>query len=172
MSIVAEELRSAPHCSLSSAFSYRLQLTLFNDNRYRTKDTLHYFDCPFQLGEDSPDRPKDGSKLSSISLATGDVIVMASDGVFDNINEGEIVGVVEAGVGGGGGGGGGFSLGGISSPARQIAKNICEMSRKVSLMEDIVTPYSVVAKKNKIEGYQDGLGGKVDDISCVCVVVS
>jgi len=97
---------------------------------------------------------------------------MASDGVFDNINEGEIVGVVEAGVGGGGGGGGGFSLGGISSPARQIAKNICEMSRKVSLMEDIVTPYSVVAKKNKIEGYQDGLGGKVDDISCVCVVVS
>ena len=44
--------------------------------------------------------------------------------------------------------------------------------RKLSLITDRVTPYSKEAKKNKIEGYEDGLGGKIDDISAVCVVVS
>jgi hypothetical protein len=26
----------------------------------KTKDIQHYFDCPYQLSADSPDRPKDG----------------------------------------------------------------------------------------------------------------
>lgn len=51
----------------------------------RTKDILHYFDCPFQLGDVSPDRPKDATTLT-VKLKEGDVVVSGSDGIFDNIS--------------------------------------------------------------------------------------
>ena len=47
----------------------------------RTREIVHYFDCPYQLGDDSPDRPSDGTTLQA-EIFGGDVIV-ASDGVFD-----------------------------------------------------------------------------------------
>ena len=133
---------------------------------HRTKDIMHFFDCPYQLGDESPDRPKDSTKLSC-DLLPGDVVLMASDGVFDNVFDDELIGMVEEGSGGGGGGNIFSGGGGI---ARKIAKNICEKSRKNSLDRKLVTPFSEAAKKNKVEGFEDGLGGKVDDISC-CVVV-
>jgi protein phosphatase PTC7 len=50
----------------------------------KTKDIQHYFDCPYQLSADSPDRPKDGTKLN-LELMKGDLILMGSDGIFDNL---------------------------------------------------------------------------------------
>ena len=90
---------------------------------HRSKDILHYFDCPYQLGDESPDRPKDSTKLTC-SLLPGDVIFMASDGVFDNVDDAELIDLVVEGSSGGGG----FNFGG-GGTARQIAKNVCEKSR-------------------------------------------
>lgn len=39
----------------------------------RTREISHYFDCPYQFSTDSPDKPRDGTKLN-IELVKGDVI--------------------------------------------------------------------------------------------------
>jgi protein phosphatase PTC7 len=119
----------------------------------RTKEISHYFECPYQLSNDSPDKPRDGTKLN-IELVRGDLVVMGSDGVFDNLSDTEIIGAVE--------GAGNGKLG-------SVAKKIADRSRKVSMNKKAATPYSKLAKKNGDPDYSEGLGGKVDDISCVVV---
>lgn len=121
----------------------------------KSKEIVHYFDCPYQLSEDSPDRAQDGTKLNYEVLA-GDVIVMGSDGVFDNLSQELICETIAA-----------------SPPkAGVMAKRIVDVSRKVSLDEDAPTPYAKLAKRNGFEDFQTGRGGKVDDVSCVVVRVT
>lgn len=127
---------------------------IIRDNKIvaRTKEINHFYECPYQFSEISPDRPTDGTKMN-FQLQKGDLLLAGSDGVFDNLNEDEILTVV------------------LSSPkkASAIAKRISERSRKVSLNPRAVTPFSIAAKKNKNPDYPDGIGGKVDDVSCVAI---
>jgi protein phosphatase PTC7 len=132
----------------------------------RTKEISHYFDCPYQLAVDSPDRPRDCTKLQ-LELLPQDIVLMASDGIFDNLSESAICKVLA-------------SVGNVvssssslsSSPAARIAKTLVDESRRVSLDISADTPYAKLAKKNRYNNYKSGLGGKVDDISCVLVVCS
>jgi len=124
----------------------------------RTKDILHYFDCPYQLGENSPDRPRDGTVLET-QLKKGDVIIAASDGVFDNIPEERVCKIVE-------------DVCERGLPGNILVKKIIDESRKVSLDPQAPTPYAVAAKRNRYEEYKSGVGGKVDDLSCVVVQCS
>lgn len=120
----------------------------------RTREVSHYFDCPFQLSSESPDKPRDGSKLN-IELVRGDTIVMGSDGVFDNLTDSEIVDLVTK-----------------TKPHGKpsaLAKKISDQSRKVSLNGKAPTPYAKEAKRNGDPDFVSGLGGKVDDVSCVVV---
>ncbi|KAL7551504.1 hypothetical protein ACHAWF_014697 [Thalassiosira exigua] len=124
----------------------------------RTREIVHYFDCPYQLGDDSPDRPKDGTTLQA-EVFQGDVIVAGSDGVFDNLSDADVCEIV-----------GEF---GTRTKAGAIAKKIMERSRQVSLDPGAVTPYSTVARgRSGYSSYRDGRGGKVDDISCIVVKAS
>jgi protein phosphatase PTC7 len=118
----------------------------------KSKEISHYFDCPYQLSIDSPDRPRDGTKMN-IELTEGDLVVMGSDGIFDNMFDEDIVSVIN------------------ESPkrAQAIAKRLSEQSRKLSLNRKAVTPYSQSAKKYGDPDYEGGVGGKVDDVSCVVV---
>jgi protein phosphatase PTC7 len=118
----------------------------------RTRDIVHYFDCPYQLSEDSPDRPKDSTVLQT-KISPGDIIIAGSDGVFDNLDDASICEIV----------------GQNPNKPSLISKAVCEQSRKVSLDPDALTPYSKQAQKNRYPNYRNGLGGKVDDISCVVV---
>jgi protein phosphatase PTC7 len=119
----------------------------------KTKERIHYFDCPYQLSNGSPDRPRDATSLQ-VELLPGDIIIAGSDGVFDNLTESTVrkivTGVTTAKV----------NLG-------LIAKKIVDQSRSVSLDPQAKTPYALMAKQNRYEAYESGLGGKVDDISCV-----
>lgn len=124
----------------------------------RTREIIHFFDCPFQLGDDSPDRPKDATTLQS-EIFKGDVVVAGSDGVFDNLSDADVCEIV--------------SSFGPRTKSAAIAKKIVERSRAVSLDLDAVTPYSTVARGKKgYEEYRNGRGGKVDDISCIVVKAS
>jgi protein phosphatase PTC7 len=123
----------------------------------KTKETLHYFDCPYQLSEDSPDRPRDGTILST-KLVPGDIVVAGSDGVFDNLEDTDIIQ---------------FTLdSNIKSKPALIAQKIVAESRKVSLDPEAPTPYAKQAKRNRYQNYATGLGGKLDDISCIVVSIS
>ena len=123
----------------------------------RTREIVHYFDCPYQLGLDSPDRPKDGTTLET-DIYPGDIVIAGSDGVFDNLSDADILDLVSNNA---------------KSKASVIAKKICDTSRSVSLDYDAVTPYARAARgRSGYANYQSGTGGKVDDISCVVVKAS
>ena len=118
----------------------------------RTREIVHYFECPFQLSEDSPDRPKDSTVLQT-KISPGDIIVAGSDGVFDNLDDAAICEIV------------------VKNPTKpsMISKAVVEKSRKVSLDPEAQTPYAKQAQKNRYPNFRNGVGGKVDDISCVVV---
>ena len=117
----------------------------------RTREISHYFECPYQLSVDSPDRPRDGTRLN-VELQRGDLILMASDGIFDNLSEAQICEIVAK-----------------EKTPTAMAKRVSELSRKVSLDGAAITPYSKLAKRYGDPDYADGLGGKVDDVSCIVV---
>jgi len=123
----------------------------------KTKESTHYFDCPYQLSEDSPDRPRDGTILTT-KLLVGDTIVTGSDGVFDNLEPDDIIRIVTDEK--------------MKSKPALIAQKIVAESRRVSLDTEAPTPYAKQAKRNRYESYASGLGGKVDDISCIVVNIS
>ena len=122
----------------------------------KTKEIVHYFDCPYQLSEDSPDRPKDGTRLT-IKVQKGDLIVMGSDGIFDNLKDSEICDLC---------------VSNCKLRAATISRKIVDQSRRVSLDSKADTPYAKLAMRNKDPDYSNGLGGKVDDASCIVVKCS
>ena len=119
----------------------------------KTKEISHFFECPYQLSVDSPDRPRDGTRLN-LELVRGDLIVMGSDGIFDNLTDQEILDAIASGN---------------TDRLGQVAKRLADRSRKVSLNKKAETPYAKLAKKNGDPDFSDGLGGKVDDVSCIVV---
>lgn len=120
----------------------------------KTKDIVHFFDCPYQLANESPDRASDGTVIQMEVLA-GDVVVLGSDGVFDNVTDDYVISAVQEA--------------GTTGKPSIIANKIVAESRKVSLDVNAPTPYAKLAKKNRYSEYAKGVGGKVDDISCVVV---
>ncbi|KAF3934789.1 hypothetical protein ABW20_dc0109321 [Dactylellina cionopaga] len=60
----------------------------------RTKEEWHYFDCPRQLGTDSPDTPLENAKVSTIQVENGDIVILASDGLLDNLWEEEVISII------------------------------------------------------------------------------
>lgn len=61
-----------------------------SDILYKTKEQWHWFDCPRQLGTNSPDTPDTTAIMDSTPIQEGDIIVVMSDGVTDNLWEHEI----------------------------------------------------------------------------------
>lgn len=116
----------------------------------RTREISHYFDCPYQLSTDSPDRPRDGTRLN-LELVPGDLVIMGSDGVFDNLSDQEVLKVIGDGL----------------DKPNVYAKQLSDRSRKVSFNRKAETPYAKLAKRSGDPDYEDGLGGKVDDVCCV-----
>ncbi|KAJ6260760.1 hypothetical protein Dda_4989 [Drechslerella dactyloides] len=66
------------------------------DSRFllRTTEQWHYFDCPRQLGTDSPDTPLGNAVVSSVKVENGDIVVLATDGLLDNLWEEEVVSII------------------------------------------------------------------------------
>lgn len=120
----------------------------------RSRDIVHYFDCPYQMGGESPDRPKDGTKLVT-QVKKGDTVVMGSDGIFDNLSESRMCEIITETS--------------WSPKLPLVVKKIIDEARLVSFDETAETPYAKEAKKNRYEEYKDGLGGKLDDVSCIVV---
>ena len=58
---------------------------------YKTKEQWHWFDCPRQLGTNSPDTPRENAVLDKVAIQENDVVLAMSDGVIDNLWEHEII---------------------------------------------------------------------------------
>lgn len=58
---------------------------------YKTSEQWHWFDCPRQLGTNSPDTPRQNAVMETVEVETDDVVLAMSDGVTDNLWEHEVV---------------------------------------------------------------------------------
>lgn len=65
---------------------------------FKTKEQWHWFDCPRQLGTNSPDTPEENAVVDEVELQVGDVVLAMSDGVIDNLWTHEIVEIVTTSI--------------------------------------------------------------------------
>lgn len=65
---------------------------------FKTTEQWHWFDCPRQLGTNSPDTPESNAVVDVVGIEEGDVVLAMSDGVIDNLWEHEIVSCVSESV--------------------------------------------------------------------------
>jgi serine/threonine protein phosphatase PrpC len=59
------------------------------DVLYRSDEQQHQLNFPFQLGTASADRPEHAAH-ARVPVQAGDVVVLATDGIFDNVYDGDI----------------------------------------------------------------------------------
>ena len=133
---------------------------------HRSPHQEHEFGRPFQLGHhDASDRPSD-AMLTTFPLEPGDVIVMGSDGLWDNLSESEILELVEE-----------LFTGtryqrGLGAESQQTltaaSRAIVSAAYAASMDKRRTTPYSLAATENFDMVYS---GGKKDDITAVVVNV-
>lgn len=58
---------------------------------YKTREQWHWFDCPRQLGTNSPDTPQENAVLDTVKVEEDDVVLAMSDGVIDNLWDHEVM---------------------------------------------------------------------------------
>jgi len=137
---------------------------------YKTKEQWHWFDCPRQLGTNSPDSPKENAVMDQVDLEVGDVVLAMSDGVIDNLWEHEIVDTVLTSIrkwetdtitkdkrdrtGGRNGG------------MRAAAQELVAAAKTIALDPYAESPFM----EHAIEEGLASEGGKLDDISVVAAL--
>ncbi|EPY42099.1 protein phosphatase 2C [Angomonas deanei] len=155
---------------------------------YRVHEKVHDFNAPFQLsvlpkalqGKAFSDRVQDSIREST-EVQEGDVVVLGTDGFFDNRFNSQIA--ADAGWIGKTEGSAvekipiiGFFLSGFFSDDRveyvdpyRVAQRLVADSYKMSLEKEAQTPWSNMLRQY---GVKDAMGGKVDDITVVLSRVS
>ena len=140
---------------------------------FATKEQWHYFDCPRQLGTNSPDLPLVNAVLSQIEIQEDDIILTLSDGVTDNLWEDEIADAAvdslnswkednTKGKNGQDVGEGGS----LAEGMRFVAQELVLAARKIAEDPFAASPFMERA-------VEEGLaieGGKLDDISVVAAL--
>lgn len=161
----------------------------------------HFFDCPYQLASlrfvPETDQATDAAVMTG-QLQAGDLIVLGSDGLFDNVPIEDILLVVRAVSTGGeelvgrGEDGEGGNVGGMGSgpgsKAEAIATALGELAFSNSQDPEYESPYALEARRQGYElsffeklqaakftesGLQLGqiTGGKMDDITVLVALV-
>mmetsp|Transcript_41000 Transcript_41000/g.94028 ORF Transcript_41000/g.94028 Transcript_41000/m.94028 type:complete len:269 (+) Transcript_41000:1-807(+) len=129
---------------------------------FRSPQQLRGFNAPYQLGrapdspEDSPDprfeTPQDAD-LVRVPVRSGDIVVLATDGLFDNMPENEVLRVVEECEG---------------EDEERLSRRIALRAQELSLDRTIDSPFAILAKDNDIMWG----GGRPDDITVIACRIS
>uniref|UniRef100_A0A8C4NFB0 Protein phosphatase n=1 Tax=Eptatretus burgeri TaxID=7764 RepID=A0A8C4NFB0_EPTBU len=130
---------------------------------HRSNEQQHYFNTPYQLAiappeaqnlalSDSPDM----ADSSWFSVELGDVIVTATDGLFDNLPDymilDELRGIKDS----------------SEASLRRIAENMAQRARRLAYDPNYMSPFARSACDNGL----DVTGGKPDDITVLLSVVT
>lgn len=120
--------------------------------------------CPQQIGTQTLGQlPSEMAWVDSMKLKEGDIIVMCSDGISDNLYEWEIVHYLDE------------SLNLNKDSLKKAANNILVKAREVAFDDYAYTPYNekVNALPTAKYGHNASTGGKLDDMSiCIARVVN
>ena len=120
---------------------------------HATAEQQHFANCPFQLGGASSD-PPESAQSYEFSILPGDLIIAASDGLYDNVYDKEISECIAAKA--------------FSTPA-EIARRLLSLTSDFAYPTESTTNsarkrLSPFAKRNNLDGWS---GGKPDDITIV-----
>ncbi|KAI9894938.1 MAG: hypothetical protein M1814_000158 [Vezdaea aestivalis] len=129
------------------------------DPLFKTEEQWHWFDCPRQLGTNSPDTPEVEAVMKRVEVQVGDVVLAMSDGVVDNLWEHEIVESVEQSLEKGSGHG-------DEGVMKVVASELVKAARAIAEDRFAESPFMERA-------IEEGLameGGKLDDISVVAAI--
>ena len=129
---------------------------VLRDNKvlFKSPQQQHQFNFPFQCGAYRGGDSPLVSQLFSVQVQPGDVLILGTDGLWDNLFDGEIAQLVCAELEKGGG------------PAAAAAT--CVRTAHVRGADPRAhTPFEQEAHKARIRFY----GGKQDDVTCVVSVV-
>jgi len=130
---------------------------------FRSSDQTHYFNCPYQLC--SSGLPPDEPDLIRIRVSPGDLLVAATDGVFDNLFDHQVQAIVARHLGGAW-----RNLEPVAPQLPSLAVSIAKQAQRIGQQEDnkdIITPFALSA-------HSEGLsfrGGKLDDTTVVVGLV-
>ncbi|KAH7086683.1 phosphatase 2C-like domain-containing protein [Paraphoma chrysanthemicola] len=131
---------------------------------FKTEEQWHWFDCPRQLGTNSPDTPNDNGVMDRVELQEGDVVLAMTDGVVDNLWEHEVVtNVLESMEKWRGDDGKDPEKQTYADGMRFVAEELVNAARTIAQDPFAESPYMEKA-------IDEGLsieGGKLDDISVV-----
>jgi len=130
---------------------------------FRSQEQTHYFNTPYQLSVPPPgsgqdvlsDLPSD-AQAGGCEMVAGDLVLVATDGVFDNLPEEALLAAVAAAEGT-------CSLAVLEQAADQVAR----LAKKYSEDGDFISPFAENAAKNNLYTR----GGKPDDITVVLAAV-
>ncbi|ODN05843.1 Protein phosphatase PTC7 [Orchesella cincta] len=129
---------------------------------HRSKEQTHCFNTPFQLsclppGQQGLSDSPESADISQIPVKDGDVILLATDGVFDNLPDYLIVSELS-------------KIQGQKDPLQlQSAANaIALMARTLAFDSKYMSPF---ARNARLYGYHT-VGGKPDDITVLLATVS
>ncbi|KXH69353.1 hypothetical protein CSAL01_12218 [Colletotrichum salicis] len=140
---------------------------------YKTKEQWHWFDCPRQLGTNSPDTPNTEAVLDVVEIQVGDVVLAMSDGVIDNLWEHEIVDSIQKSIERwengecGGDRVEGDRTGGANGGMKLAAEELVAAAKKIATDPFAESPFM----EHAIEEGLPSVGGKLDDISVVAALV-
>lgn len=134
---------------------------------YKTTEQWHWFDCPRQLGTNSPDTPKSNAVMAKVALEVNDVVLAMSDGVVDNLWGHEVVENVVESIrkweSGEAGEHKGDRTGGAGGGMLYVAEELMKAAKVIAEDPFAESPFMERA-------VEEGLameGGKLDDISVV-----
>jgi serine/threonine protein phosphatase PrpC len=129
-----------------------------NEVIYRSTGQWHWFDCPRQLGTNSPDTPKEIAVMDIVDIEEGDVVAALSDGVVDNLWDHEICETVVVALRKWQ-----SRAAGTEDGMAFVAREVMEATRVIAEDPSAESPFMEHALDEGIATE----GGKLDDISVV-----
>lgn len=130
---------------------------------HRSEEQQHYFNTPFQLSLAPPgqsglvlsDSPESADTLQ-FSVKNGDLILLGTDGLFDNMPDSMIVAEL-------------LKLENYDVESMQrTANSLALQARRLAFDESYMSPFAMRAMDNGI----DAIGGKPDDITVLLATVA
>uniref|UniRef100_A0ACD5ZRH6 Uncharacterized protein n=1 Tax=Avena sativa TaxID=4498 RepID=A0ACD5ZRH6_AVESA len=129
---------------------------LFRDGKllHRSEPQQHYFNCPFQLFAGEGSHRVSGAAVGEIAVEEGDVLVVASDGLFDNVFDSTLERTVQMGTA-------------FNFTPQHMADIMAGQAHNASMDASKDSPFSVAAREHGLTC----TGGKQDDITVVVAFV-
>ncbi|KAK7505984.1 hypothetical protein BaRGS_00002706 [Batillaria attramentaria] len=125
---------------------------------HRSMEQQHYFNTPYQLAVAPPSQEgPDIAESSSFKVVDGDVIILGTDGLFDNLSEDMILGYVSSTM-----------KDNHEETVQKTASSIAEKAYQLSFDPDYMSPFALSA----IDAGIQLTGGKPDDITCIMARVT